>query len=351
MAKENIPKFEPNFHYTDKIVGNLTKIASAQATILNSFLVPKWEITLRREALLKSAHASTSIEGNPLSLEDVSNLAEGREVTATRKSKQEVLNYLQVLTNISSYAPDGKITEEAVLRLHKNVAKATLDYPEDEGKYRDRQVFVGDRFGNVVFMPPKTSEVPGLMRAFVEWLNSNAASSINPVLAAGIAHYEFVRIHPFIDGNGRTSRALATLILYTRGFDIKRFFALDDYYDGDRPAYYAALQSIDKEKRDLTGWLEYFTDGVKQSIKAVEERILRLSSEKLRKDVKGQIALTERQMKIIEYINQKGKIAAGNISEMFGLSRQGALKEMSKLVKLGVVKLEGAKRGAHYVMA
>ena len=83
------------------------------------------------------------------------------------------------------------------------------------------------------------------MKKFVKWLNSKDASKLNPVLAAGISHYEFVRIHPFIDGNGRSARALASLILYLRGFDTKRFFALDDYYDSDRQSYYKALQSVD----------------------------------------------------------------------------------------------------------
>ena len=111
---------------------------------------------------------------------------------------------------------------------------------------------------------------------------------------AGISHYELVRIHPFVDGNGRTARALATLILYLRGFDIKRFFALDDYYDSDRPAYYAALQSVNQETLDLTGWLEYFTGGVLISLSKVKERVLQLSLEKRKRNAKGQIALSER---------------------------------------------------------
>ena len=93
------------------------------------------------------------------------------------------------------------------------------------------------------------------MKEFVSWLNAKQADLLDPVLVAGIAHYEFVRIHPFVDGNGRTARTLATLILYKRGFDSKRFFALDDYYDSDRPTYYAALGSVDPRKRDVTAGL------------------------------------------------------------------------------------------------
>ncbi|NQE05420.1 hypothetical protein C5S32_06080 [ANME-1 cluster archaeon GoMg1] len=83
--------FNPNFRYTNKIVRQLTKISASREIILNSPLIPKWELTLRREAIIRSAHSSTRIEGNRLSLDQVSDLAVGREVMATRKDKQEVL--------------------------------------------------------------------------------------------------------------------------------------------------------------------------------------------------------------------------------------------------------------------
>ena len=343
--------YKPNFQYTAKIVNNLTQIASAREVILNAYLIPKWEVSLRREALIKNAHHSTSIEGNPLSLDDVSELAAGRKVMATRKARNEVLNYLNVLQHIDDYSKDRTIRESDVLKMHKALTKETLDWEEDSGRYRDRQVaVVNSSTGEVVFMPPETTEVPKLMNNLLEWLNSEESQNVNPVLVAGMTHYELVRIHPFIDGNGRTARALATLILYLRGFDTKRFFTLDDYYDSDRRSYYRVLKSVDPTTIDITDWLAYFTDGVVASLTRVKERILKLSSEKLKKDKKGQIALTERQMKIIEQININGRITIGEMTEMFGISRQAALKEVSKLVDLDVVKLVGKGRGAHYVI-
>lgn len=199
-------------------------------------------------------------------------------------------------------------------------------------------------------MPPKTEDVPTLMRSLVAWLNSEDTKKLDPVLVAGIAHYEFVRIHPFIDGNGRTARALASLILLLRGFDIKRFFALDDYYDSDRNAYYAALQTVNPKTLNLNKWLEYFTDGVAVSVINVKEKILRLSSEKLRKDKKGQITLTERQMKIIEMFNQKRSITNRDIRSMFKLSNRGAVDETKKLLALGILKTEGKGRSVHYIL-
>lgn len=344
--------FKPNFRYTNKIVSNLIKISTAREIILNSPFTPKWEVTLRREAIIRKAHSSTAIEGNILSLEQVSDLANGREVMASRKDKQEVLNYLSVLENIEKLTDGKKITEKDILSVHRMLTEETLENKSDCGRYRNRYVVVGNRFTKeIIFRPPDNKDVPGLVEALVEWLNSDNAKELDSVIEAGIAHYEFVRIHPFIDGNGRTARVLATLILYMRGFDAKQFFCLDDYYDSDRQAYYRALQSVDQKTIDLTGWLEYFVEGVNVSIERVKERVVQLSSERLRKSKSGQIALTERQMKIIVFINQNGRIRNREIREMFKISDRAALKEIRKLLDLKVVKAEGKGRSLNYVLS
>jgi len=193
--------------------------------------------------------------------------------------------------------------------------------------------------------------VPNLIRDLVKWINSKEAKELDPILESGIVHYEFVRIHPFVDGNGRTARVLAALILYLRGFDTKQFFCLDDYYDSDRPDYYKALQSVDQDTLDMTNWLEYFVKGVNVSIEAVKERVIRLSSERLRKTERGQIALTERQMRIVEFINQNGTITNRDVRKMFRISDRAALKEIRKLVDLKVTKSEGKGRSLYYVLA
>ena len=341
--------FKPNFQYTNRIVKNLTLITEARAIILNSPLIPKWEVSLRREALIRSAHSSTAIEGNPLSLEEVSALAAGREVMVSRKDKQEVLNYLEALEKIPEFAQRIPLSSQDLLEIHKIVTKETLENPEDEGAFRNRQVFVGNRItGEVVFMPQPTGEVAQLVNSFFEWFNSSEANELDPVIKAGITHYELARIHPFIDGNGRTARIMASIVFYERGFDVKRFFTLDDYYDHDRRAYYAALKSVDQKTLDLTGWLGYFSEGVSISLEAVKKKVIGLSRDiKVLKE-KGQIALTERQMKIVEKLIQNSKITISDVAKLFGISRQAALKEMNKLINLSVIKLRGKGRGAYY---
>ena len=341
--------FKPNFKYTNKIVRNLTAVAASRAFVLNAPLVPKWEVSLRREAMLRSAHSSTAIEGNPLSLEEVSKLAAGRDIMVQRKDKQEVLNYLKALEMIPDFAEKEPFTVKNFLKLHKIVTDKTLENPGDEGVFRNREVFVGNRFtGEVVYKPPSTDKVSLLVDSFLDWFNSKEVIEIDSVIHAGIAHYEVVRIHPFIDGNGRTARIMATLVLYKRGFDVKRFFTLDDYYDSDRNSYYKALKSVDQETLDLTGWLEYFTEGVAVSIKAVRDKVVGLSKDIKYLKERGQVALTGRQMEIVEHIIEKGNITNRDIRKMFDISNRAAMDGVSKLIDMKVLKRVGKGRSTKY---
>lgn len=253
---------------------------------------------------------------------------------------------------LTAFANRTPLKSQDLLEIHKKVTSKTLEKPAYEGAFRKIHVYVGNAVtGRVVFMPPKAGEVPVLVEDFLAWLNSPEANKIDPVLEAGISHYELVRIHPFVDGNGRTARVVATIILYKRGFDVKRFFALDDYYDDDRPSYYAVLKAIDQKSLDLTGWLEYFTDGVAVSLKAVKEKVIGLSRDIKFLKERGQVALTERQVKIVERVIDKGSISNREIRDIFNLSNRAALDEIIKLVELGVIKQKGSGRSTRYELA
>lgn len=346
--------FKPKYKYTDKIVELLTIISAAREVILNSPLIPRWEVSLRKDAIIRSAHSSTSIEGNNLSLKQVSELAAGRKIMAKRKDKQEVLNYLKVLEKLDMLAKGGIITEEVVKNIHKMLTVDTLEDPQDCGVYRcerNKYVVVGNHLtGEISFRPPLNKKLPLLMKDYVQWLNSSEARNLDPIVMTGIAHYEFVRIHPFVDGNGRAARVIAALTLHIRGFDTKQFFCLDDYYDMNRNDYYQALSTVDPNKRDITKWLEYFVEGVAVSIASVREKVARLSSEHIRTKKKGQIALTERQMRIVEHINKNGRITINEMTLMFKITRQASLKEIDRMIKLEIVKREGKARASYYVM-
>lgn len=348
--------FQPKYTISEKILNNLTQIASAREIIEQSHLVPKWEAKLRRDALMRNTHSSTAIEGNKLTLEQVEALAAGKDVAATAKDKQEVLNYLEALEKISTLAKKGEIRVADVLNIHRLITKDVMQNSADSGVFRNRQVYVGKRIFDgsvfreeVEYMPPKTEEVPGLVKEFIDWLNLEKTWEINPVLLAGIVHYEIARIHPFIDGNGRTARLLATLVLYLSGFDHRRIFALDDYYDRDRKSYYAALKTAQDFSGDITQWLEYFTTGVASSVQEAKDAIAKLGA-KTKRAGREQISLTPKQMQIVEYITSHGKVTNRELQELFKISAQSILKELNKLVELKVIKLAGEGRSSYYIL-
>ena len=345
--------FKPKFNYTNRIVNNLLKILNIKNFIESANILPKSEVMLRRDARIKGTHASTSIEGNPLTLEDVVKLARGEDVYTETKSKLEVINHLKVLKYIGRNYNKIPINKTTILKIHKDIVRNTLYESKNEGRYRDVQVFVGDSITReVMYMPPSEKEVPKLMRELIEWINKKIKEKdIDPILIAGITHYQFVHIHPFVDGNGRTARVLCTLVLYKTGYEFRRLFNISEYYEQNRRKYYDAIQSVRKNDMNMTEWLEYFTDGLKFSMNQVKERVLKLSISTRRGEIKEKIYLTNRQQEIIEFLNKNEKITTGVISNMFKITRQAALKEISKLVKLDIVKLKGKGRGACYILS
>jgi len=172
------------------------------------------------------------------------------------------------------------------------------------------------------------------------------------VLEAGIAHYELVRIHPFTDGNGRTARALATLILALRGFDTKRFFALDEYYNQDRASYYEALRSVDPQTHDLTEWLEYFVQGIAVEMVRLEQRITALG-QIVQQAAGAEVAalgLDPRQIRALEFLLREPRLTTALYSEWNRVSRATAQRDLADLVDRGLLQQRGVGRGTHYVL-
>ena len=346
--------YDPRFQRTDTLIAMIGRIEAARAILLRAPIAAYWESQLRHEALVRSAHHSTSIEGNPLSLEEVTDLLEGREVAAHPREKREVLNYVEVLDYIDreyQSRPEKLITEETICQLHRLVVRSVLSERE-AGRYRQVPVVVGiPATGEVRFRPPDWDEVPYLVTDLVAWLNSHQANELMPVLHAGIAHYECVRIHPFVDGNGRTARALATLILYKRGFDTRRFFALEEYYNVDRQSYYDALAATD-ESDDLTEWLEYFVQGITVEMVRLEQRITALGQivRRTAGTEASVVGLNPRQIRALEFLLQEPRLTTALYSQWNQVSRATAQRDLADMLSRGLLERRGVGRGTYYAL-
>ncbi len=344
--------YSPTFTITNKILKHIGIIEAAREVIDNAPLVPAWEAKFREEAMVRTVHHGTHIEGNELNLTEAERVLAGAKIVGRERDIQEVLNYRNVLKFIESY--DNKtVTEETIKHMHELTVHRIL--PEETiGEYRKTQVVVkNSQTGEITFRPPPALEIPFLMKSFLDWLNTAKPDDIHATLKAGITHYEIVRIHPFLDGNGRVARATATLILFGERYDVKRFFSLEEYYDREPMRYYETLQSVASSGGNMTAWLEYFTEGLAIELTRIKEKVKGLSTDlKIKKSLGGQqLALSERQIKIIEYIQENGFLQNKAFFELFPMvSEDTVLRELKDLLKKGIVVKEGTTKGARYVL-
>lgn len=345
--------YNPVFSISNKILTNVGKIEAAKEVINDAPLLPLWEKRFREDAIVRTAHHGTHIEGNKLDISEAKDVLLGIEVIGRTRDIQEVINYRKVLSVIDDEVKRKveKITEEFVKKIHRTVVYKILP-DEEAGAYRKKQVVIRNSdTGEVTFRPPPSIEVPFLMREFMYWFNKTDHNDLHPVLKAGCVHHEIVRIHPFIDGNGRVARAMSTLVLYMGNYDIRQFFSLEEYYDHDAISYYTNLQKA--SAGDLGSWLEYFTYGVSVEFEKIRKKILKLSKDTYLKEKLGgkQIFLTDRQVKIIEYIQSVGYLQNQGFKEVISdVSDDTMLRDVTELIAAGIIKKVGKTKAARYVM-
>lgn len=346
--------YSPKFIITNKILKNIGVIEAAKEVIDHAPLLPYYEKKFRDEAIVRTVHYGTHIEGNELNLTQAEKVLAGQNVVARDRDIQEVINYRRVMNYISQAQSEGyEIGEELIKQIHKITVNKILE-EEESGVYRKKQVVLkNNRTGEISFRPPPAISVPFQIKEFLAFLNRREQQDTHPILKSGVVHYELVRIHPFIDGNGRVARSLSTLILFLEGYDIRKFFSLEEYFDSNAERYYQALQSVAKREGDLTVWLEYFTEGLAIELAKIKDKVEKISIDgKLREKLGGKpLMLTDRQLKIIEYIQKTGHLQNQAFKELFPfVSEDTILNELKVLLKNGIIKKQGKTKGAKYLM-
>jgi len=330
------------------MVRNLELIAEAKGIIEKSPILPAVEKLLRRDARARSVHASTHLEGNRLLPEQVEKVLAGESVKAFNKDLLEVKNYSRVLDFIEANydKSEFRILEATVREMNRIILKGIEE--GDVGGYRKGQVVVqNSKTKEIVFTPPPAHDVPILVRDLVDYLGHD--KPLSPVLEAGIAHYELVRIHPFADGNGRTSRSLAILVLYRRGYDIRRIFSVEDYADTHPEQYYGALRAADHEGSP-TPFLEFFAEALAVELSKVKDRLLGVSLDRELRDRIGQVYLNNRQWDCLAYIRQNGSITIAEYLKLLKneASVRSANRDLAFMAQKGILIREGKGPSTRY---
>jgi Fic family protein len=330
--------YEPQFSISSRLLSLVEMIAALRERIQGASVELSWIPALQKDTRTRNVHASTAIEGNPLTLEQVRALEEGRELVASDgRSNREVLNYFAGLRYVEKHAMKKAIRHEDLFALHRILADRVMDQGR-AGSYRMIQVRVGKHF------PPASADVSGLMFELLEWWNKNSRE-VSPVLSSAILHYRFEHIHPFADGNGRTGRALALWELYRRGFDSHHIFSVDEYYWEDRPGYYAALDAVRVAGEDLTGWLEYCAEGLRLTL---EKAWLRVQAFSVKSSEK--LVLRPKQEQLLKLLRDHGSMSPAALWEVLAVSRQGAMDLLRPLMAAELVEKVGGKKTGRYTL-
>ena len=366
--------YQPQFRISNNLLSYIAAVESAKAVIDNSPLVPAWEAKFRDEALQRSVHYGTKIEGNDLTkqqagqvlaldqVSDVQVVLDKTGIIARERDIQEIINYRNTIAWIDQQpllekmaaSHQSLLTLATLHTLHRLTLERLID-EQQIGVLRQKQVIVrGAQDGQVVFRPPVAAEIPFLLEDFFAWLHSEQAEQLHPVLRAAIIHYQLVFIHPYVEGNGRTARAFATLSLYESGYDFKRFFSLEEYFDSDVSAYYQALLSVQQNaQHDLTYWLEYFAYGLALELDKVKQKVAKLSQDlKLKRELGQQVALSERQIILLELLQNQGRMTSEDAQAVLpNVSVDTILRDLKDLIGKGVVKKHGVTKGVSYSLA
>jgi len=334
--------FAPRFAVTHPITAALTRIERARGFLEAAKLSEDWIRRMGERALMLEAHHTTHIEGTRLTLEQSERLLAGETVPeADPNDVRELLNYRRAFGFVSTYLGDGgPITEGLIREIHRRLVEGVRGGSAAPGEYRRVQNYVvNSATGEIIYTPPPPAhDVPILVQELVTWLND--PRDVHPVLASGAAQFQLVHIHPFLDGNGRTSRLLSTLCLYRAGYDFKRLFTISEYYDRDRSTFYRAIQSVRERGSDLTGWLEFFTEALATQLDEVKAR----GGRAIRSDVLAlQYRLSDRQARALGQVLDEGRLTIQAFEALCpGVNRRTLQRDLKAMVEKGLIVERGS---------
>ncbi len=278
-----MPSWEVNFDLhlatgAQNIVEDLAKIHAFASVIRGIPIPPPVQQHLDRLNIVRAVRGTTGIEGTELSEEEVSRIVESPNDIAVlgpdrEREEQETRNANMLMRFVGEYMknhPDALLTEPLLLKFH-HILTAGINYEHNEpGRYRSHAVNVGP------YRPPSSQdEVRDLMTEFFTWFNTGLPSTWNPVLRAIIAHFYVVSIHPFGDGNGRTSRAVESFLLYKAGVNVRGYYSLANYYYQHRDEYIRHLNDIQmRGGSDLTPFASFALKGLVHELEVVHNEVL-----------------------------------------------------------------------------
>jgi Fic family protein len=284
-----------------------------------------------QKSLLRSALFSARIEGNPHQIEEITL---GGLHQSQKKSKTELLNIYQTMVYVLSRSWKRDLTVDDIILLHNMVMKSIS---ATAGTLRTEPSAVFSEAGVAIYMTPMPEDIRLLSQHLLFYLNNNSETII-PIKAA-VSHYIFEKIHPFLDGNGRTGRLLVHLVLKKWGYDLRGLAPFEEYIEMNLDEYYACLNLPTK---DISPFIEYF---IKAFVFGLESY---LNSIELRR-YDNLDSLPPRRYEILQIIKDHRQVSLNFIQRrFFSVSSRLLRYDLKKLQNLGYIRKRGVTKGAVY---
>jgi len=346
--------FEPKYSGDDSGVNfDLKEIERIRFRIENIVIMPKYERWIERETFIRTAYSSTMVEDGTISEQEMEQVAKQAPVMNLPGTRTDVANYGRALEFIDFVINDSQIAinESVIRQIHWNLMRGIKDEYYKPGQYRTEPNWI-EHQGVKVYDPPFHVNIPLLMSEFSEWIQKE--DEISPILKAGIAHIHLVAIHPFIDGNGRTARLLATLLIRKYGYGFRKLLSIDNYYQRNRDSYIQSLcdslGSKYTDNYDCTPWLKFFALSLDVQIAALEAKLTdwRIFIDKAHAQWKP-FGLSERQVDGLMYAIKVGYITRKEYIEIANVSQLTATRDLLDMAARGHLVPKGYGRNRVYL--
>jgi len=314
-------------------------------------MTPQAITSLKQSVLITSAGASTRIEGAKLTDEEVEKVMQGLAVSKfADRDTQEVQGYLEVLQNVFDSFQTLPLRESVITSLHNQLLKYSNKDDTHRGGYKKKENTVGvlgpdGRVAQIMFETTPAFLTAKEMQELVDWTtDAFEKNRFHPLLLIANFVVEFLKIHPFEDGNGRLSRVLTNLLLLRSGYQFVQYVSHEQIVERRKDEYYLALrksqETFKTEHDTIVPWLNFFLSVVKeQATKALSYL----------QDEKVEDTLSPKQYEVWKYLSSVGEAAPGDIAKATGVVGVTVSQALERLIELGLVKRVGRGRGTRYV--
>jgi Fic family protein len=313
-------------------------------------MTPQAIINLRKSVLVTSAGASTRIEGSKLSDEEVKKIMQDLKISKfADRDSQEAQGYLETLQNVFDSFQTLPLRESVIQSLHKEILKYSTKDDLHRGKYKRKENIVGvlgenGKVARIIFETTPAWQTSAEMTELVEWTHEALEKKrFHPLLIIGNFLVEFLKIHPFEDGNGRLSRVLTNLLLLRSGYTFVEYVSHEQLVEKRKDEYYLALREAQKtfktKKESITPWLNFFLSVVKQQ--AI--RALALV------EAEHEENLSPKQNAVSQFFTSSSPASPAEIAASTGIIIATVRKSLERLVLLGKIKKIGRGRGTRYL--